>query len=110
MTEETLKLVIDVGLACDLGLHESIVLTQLHKWVEQSPIEREGRKWVYKSLREMQLEAFPFWDHTTILRTINSLIKDGYVIGRIFGTKSVRATKWLTINYDKINLPDDKEV
>jgi len=103
-TETSEKLVIDIGLACDVGLHESIVLTQLDKWLKETPYAKEGRRWVFKSLRVMQLEAFPFWDQTTIFRALNSLIADGYVIAKSFNGSR---TKWLTIDYNNINLYEE---
>ena len=66
-------LVIMPKLAVKIGLNESIILQQIHYWLE---INRKADKnlkgnfyWTYNSYREWQ-EQFPFFSLKTIQRTI----------------------------------------
>ena len=40
-------LVVIPSLACAIGLNESMILQQLHYWLQRSKNNKENRKWVY---------------------------------------------------------------
>ncbi len=99
MDEE--PLVILPSLAATIGLNESIVLQQLHYWLERSNHIHEGHKWVYNTYEEWQ-EQFPFWSESTIRRIITKLEKQGLIIAGNFNRSKIDKTKWYRIDYDKL--------
>ncbi|OQM47511.1 replication protein [Anoxybacillus sp. UARK-01] len=94
-------LVILPSLAKTVGLNESIILQQLHYWLERSTHTYEGYKWVYNTYEEWQ-EQFPFWSESTIRRIITKLEKQGLIITGNFNRSKIDKTKWYRINYEKL--------
>jgi DnaD/phage-associated family protein len=94
-------LVILPSLAATIGLNESIVLQQLHYWLERSTNVHEGHTWVYNTYEEWQ-EQFPFWSESTIRRIITKLEKQGFIITGNFNRSKIDKTKWYRINYEKL--------
>lgn len=98
-------LVVNVELARILGLNESIVIQQIHYWIEINKKKnhnfRDGRTWTYNSYPEWQ-EQFPFWSESTIKRIIVRLEKEGYIISTQYNKKTYDKTKWYTLDYEKI--------
>jgi DnaD/phage-associated family protein len=94
-------LVILPSLAAAVGLNESIVLQQLHYWLERSNHIYEGHKWVYNTYEEWR-EQFPFWSESTIRRIITKLEKQGLIITGNFNRSKIDKTKWYRINYEKL--------
>lgn len=101
-------------LAVRIGLNESIVLQQVHYWLEnkrKSTKERdlatertyqEGRFWTYDTYEQWQ-EQFPFWSVSTIERIFKKLEKSGVLISDTFNTWKADRTKWYTIDYDALD-------
>jgi hypothetical protein len=67
------------SLAQKIGLNEAVMLQQIHYWLVSSQHEKEGRKWVYNTYRDWQLQL-PFWSESTIKRSIKSLEDQGYLL------------------------------
>jgi DnaD/phage-associated family protein len=95
-------LVILPSLAASVGLNESIILQQLHYWLERSNHVYEGHKWVYNTYEEWQ-EQFPFWSVSTIRRIISKLEEKGLIIVGNFNKSKIDKTKWYRIDYEKMN-------
>ncbi len=90
------------ALACAIGLNEAIMLQQIHYWSRISEHEREGRRWVPMSARELA-EKFAFWSEATIKRTVASLRSRGLLlVGKKSDTSWERAN-WYAIAYDALN-------
>ncbi|WP_227396806.1 DnaD domain-containing protein [Jeotgalibacillus aurantiacus] len=90
------------GLAVKIGLNEAVILQQMHYWLNHSKNFRDGRKWVFKTYREWQLE-FPFWTERTVKRVFASLEKMELVISTSeYNEMSIDKTKWYSIDYDKL--------
>jgi DnaD/phage-associated family protein len=103
-------LVILPSLAASVGLNESIVLQQLHYWLERSNHVYEGHKWVYNTYEEWQ-EQFPFWSESTIRRIITKLEKQELIITGNFNRSKIDKTKWYRINYEKFaQLQDEQSI
>jgi DnaD/phage-associated family protein len=96
-------LVILPSLAANVGLNESIILQQLHYWLERSTHIHEGYKWVYNTYEEWQ-EQFPFWSVSTIRRIISKLEEKGLIIVGNFNKSKIDKTKWYRIDYAKLNV------
>jgi DnaD/phage-associated family protein len=94
-------LVILPSLAATVGLNESIILQQLHYWLERSTNVHEGHKWVYNTYEEWQ-EQFPFWSVSTIRRIITKLEEKELIIVGNFNKSKIDKTKWYRINYEKL--------
>lgn len=92
-------LVVSPLLAVKLGLNEAMVLQQIHYWLEKSLHVHEGRKWVYNSYKQWQVQ-FPFWSETTIKRTIKSLEEQGLITSGNFNHSKMDRTKWYSIDYE----------
>jgi DnaD/phage-associated family protein len=101
-------LVILPSLAAKVGLNESIILQQLHYWLERSNHIYEGHKWVYNTYEEWQ-EQFPFWSVSTIRRIISKLEDKGLIIVGNFNKSKIDKTKWYRIDYDKMNALSEPE-
>jgi DnaD/phage-associated family protein len=95
-------LVILPSLAASVGLNESIILQQLHYWLERSNHIYEGHKWVYNTYEEWK-EQFPFWSVSTIRRIISKLEEKGLIIVGNFNKSKIDKTKWYRIDYEKMN-------
>jgi len=71
-------LIIIPDLAVKVGLNESIILQQIHYWLEiNKKVGRnylENRFWTYNKYEEWQ-KQFPFWSVSTIKRAIYNLEK-----------------------------------
>lgn len=99
-------LVLSPTLAKELGnLNEAVFVQQLHYWLENKKQAGknfvEGRYWVYNSVEEW-LKQFPWLSSATLRRTIDSLVKKGYVIKGNFNTKKMDHTIWYSLNYEKL--------
>ncbi|WP_238941809.1 hypothetical protein [Bacillus sp. REN10] len=94
-------LVIIPSLATKIGLNESIILQQVHYWLQSSEHEHDGRKWVYNTYEQWQ-EHFPFWSISTIRRSIKSLEDAGLLIAGNFNKRKSDKTKWYSIDFEKV--------
>lgn len=98
-------LVINVELAKKLGLNESIVIQQIHYWLEINRKSNrnyiDGKYWAYNTYPEWR-KQFPFWSEPTIRRIFKNLEKAGYLITDNFNKKKYDQTKWYTLNYSSL--------
>lgn len=89
------------NLAVKIGLNEAIVLQQMHYWLIVSGNKRDGRFWVYNTYDDWS-EQFPFWSKSTLIRTLDSLIKKELIMTGNYNKAKFDRTKWYTINYEKV--------
>jgi len=94
-------LIILPQLAVEIGLNESIIIQQLHYWLEKSENIRDGHKWVYNTYGDWQ-KQFPFWSESTIRRIITRLETLGIIVSANFNRSKIDKTKWYRIDYDKL--------
>jgi DnaD/phage-associated family protein len=87
------------SLAEKIGLNEAIILQQLNYWIQISKHEHEGRKWVYNTYEDWQMQ-FPFWSISTIRRAISKLEKEGLLIAGNFNRSHIDKTKWYSIDFE----------
>ena len=95
-------LVIQPQLAEALGLNESIVVQQLHYWIQRSKNVYEGKQWVYNSYADWQ-KQFKFWSERTVIRIFQSLEKKKIVESKQLDEKNGNQTKYYTINYQVLD-------
>jgi len=90
------------NLAVKIGLNESILLQQIHYWVEinkrSSKNYIDGKYWTYNTYIEWQ-KQFPFWSISTIQRTIKTLESMHLISFANYNKMQIDKTKWYTINY-----------
>jgi hypothetical protein len=90
------------SLAAAIGLHEAIVLQQLHYWLLASPHERDGRVWVYNTLEGWHAQ-FPFLSLMTLRRALGELEHRRHlVLTARYNRLPTDRTKWYTIDYDAL--------
>ncbi|MEK5444735.1 MULTISPECIES: DnaD domain-containing protein [unclassified Fredinandcohnia] len=85
-----------------LGTNESIILQQIHYWLQRSKHIKLNRKWVYLTYDQL-VEQIPFLSKSTIRRTILKLENKGYLTSQNFNRLKLDKTKWYSINYENLN-------
>lgn len=91
------------SLAAAIGLHEAIVLQQLHYWLLTAPHERDGRVWVYNTLEGWHAQ-FPFMSLATLRRALADLEhRRRLVLTARYNRLPTDRTKWYTIDYDALD-------
>ncbi len=96
------------SLAMEIGLNESILFMQLEFWISITPDDdthvRDGKKWIWKSVRDMQDEVFPFWSIDKINRIVNNLLKQKLIfVNTSYNKFSYDKTRWFAINFDTVS-------
>ena len=84
-------------LAKEIGLNESLLLLQLDYLIAISNHEKEGQRWTYQSVTDIE-KMFPFWSRATINRVIKSLENRGLINVGNFNRKKYDKTRWFSIN------------
>ncbi len=101
-------LVIQKGLAKEIGLNKAIVVQQLHYLIKRRREDdrdryfHDDRWWVYNSYQKWQDEFFSFWSVRTVRRIFKSLEEDGVFIVDNFNQESYDKTKWYSIDYQRL--------
>ncbi|QGG51575.1 hypothetical protein [Lysinibacillus pakistanensis] len=88
-------------LAVAIGLNNSIVVQQMHYWLRVSKNERDGHKWVYKTIDEWN-EEFPFWSKRTLERVIQNLEDMEILAAGNYNKLKMDRTKWYRIDYEML--------
>lgn len=97
-------MIIDRKLATVFGLTETIILQEIHYWIQKN--EKDGRNyhegyyWTYNSYTKWQKDFFPFWCESTIKHTILKLEKEGLLVSGSFDPNKYNHQKSYRINYD----------
>lgn len=86
------------SLACAIGLGEAIVLQQLHYWLQRSPHERDGRRWIPQTYQQWQ-DQLPWWSMRTLKDLLPDLEARGLIVTANHNRLATDRTKWYTINY-----------
>jgi len=91
------------SLACEIGLNESIILQQVHYWLNPRINKnfKEGHHWVYNSYDQWK-EQFPFWSIRTLRRTFLSLEEMGLLVSDNLNNRGFDKKKWYRIDYIKL--------
>lgn len=102
-------LVVQPSLSRLVGLKESIVLQQVHYWLQRSTNIKDGYKWVYNSYPQWY-EQMPLWKSETTMRTaFKNLEKKGLLITANYNKAGFDKTKWYRIDYDKLSSLEIKQ-
>lgn len=83
-------------LANEYGLHEALVLRQLHYWLGRATIFEQGTPWVYKTVSEWS-EEFTWWSRSTVHKLLADLAGDNLITIRPADGRT-----YYTINYEKL--------
>lgn len=97
------------SLATRFGLHEAIILQQIHYWLNpnrKSGKPADGRSWIFNSYKQWH-EQFPFLTEKVIGNAVRSLETQGILLSRqdLNPTGSDRR-KWYTIDYQALYSAD----
>lgn len=94
-------------LATIIGLNESIVLQQIHYWLEinrKANVNYKDRHyWTYNTYDKWK-EQFPFWSVNTIRRIIKSLEQQKLIIYGNYNKLKFDRTKWYRIDYERLDM------
>lgn len=94
-------LVIAPSLAELVGLNESIILQQLHYWLNKSSKDIDGHTWIYNTYDDWK-DQFPFWSISTIRRIISTLENSGIILTANYNQRKFDKTKWYSLDYEKL--------
>jgi DnaD/phage-associated family protein len=89
------------SLAKEIGLNEAIVIQQIHFWMQQSRHKKDGRIWIYNTVKDWE-QQFPFWSESTIKRILNKLYKEGFIVKGNYNKANYDKTIWYSIDYEKL--------
>ena len=94
-------LIIIPELAVLIGLNESIILQQIHYWLQKSTHFYDGRAWVYNSIPQW-CEQFPFLSQRSIERALASLKNLRLILTANYNKLKQDRTLWYAIDYDEL--------
>ena len=98
---EGVAIPVSLELAQITGVHESLLLQQVHYWINKSGKYIDGKYWIYNSYNDWhkQLKCLSC---NQIRRAFESLEKKGLIISKKMKSSRFNHTKWYTIDYDKV--------
>ena len=102
-------IVFDRTLAREIGDRHAPVLQQVHYWIEvnrkkkNKEVYKDGYYWTYRSIKKWHEEEFDYLSFSTVRRTFDDLIEDGYLITGEYNKFGADRTKWYRVNKDKIS-------
>ena len=102
-------IVFDRTLAREIGDRHATVLQQVHYWIEinrkkkNKEVYKDGYYWTYRSIKKWHEEEFDYLSFSTVRRTFDDLIEDGYLITGEYNKFGADRTKWYRVNKDKIS-------
>lgn len=90
-----------------IGLNESIVIQQVHYWLEINRKAKinfhDGKTWSYNTYEKWQVENFDFWSVRTVRRVFTNLFDKGILIKGNYNLHKYDRKLWVTIDYDKLD-------
>ena len=96
-------LLIPPELAKEIGLHEAVILQQIHYWLGKSNHLINGCRWIYNTYQAWQ-EQFPFLSLSAIRRAIARLEGLNLLKTERFDKQRWNQTKWYSINYQRLEV------
>ena len=102
-------IVFDRTLARLIGDRHATVLQQVHYWIEinrkkrNTDVYKDGFYWTYRSIKKWHEEEFDYLSLSTVRRTFDDLIEDGYLITGDYNKFGADRTKWYRVNTEKIS-------
>lgn len=96
-------LVVNPDLAVEIGLHEAIILQQLHYWTEKnnSGIRVDGTVWIYNTYEQWRIQ-FPFLSQSTIKRCLSRLKQIDLINVKQLNKHKHDRTNFYSINYESV--------
>ena len=89
-------------LAKELGLEETIVVQQLHYWLQRCGKLVDNAIWIYNSFDEWS-NQFSYWSVSKIKRIFYSLERQKIIFSKKINKSNSDHTKWYTIDYNKLS-------
>jgi len=109
---DEVPVVVSKELSVNIGLNEAIVLQQVYYWVEINKKAnrnfREGRYWVYNSIKAWHEDNFDYWSSITVKRTFSKLEDMGLLLSANFNSDPRDNTKWYTVDIDAVDALKNK--
>lgn len=101
-------IVFDRTLAREIGDRHATVLQQVHFWIElnkkkkNKEVYKDGYYWTYRSIKKWHEEDFDYLSLSTVRRTFDDLIEEGYLITGDYNKFGADRTKWYRVNKEKL--------
>ena len=101
-------IVFDRTLAREIGDRHATVLQQVHFWIELNKkkknieVYKDGYYWTYRSIKKWHEEDFDYLSLSTVRRTFDDLIEEGYLITGDYNKFGADRTKWYRVNKEKL--------
>lgn len=101
-------IVFDKTLAREIGDRHATVLQQVHFWIElnkkkkNKEVYKDGYYWTYRSIKKWHEEDFDYLSLSTVRRTFDDLIEEGYLITGDYNKFGADRTKWYRVNKEKL--------
>lgn len=89
----------NVQLCLRIGEAEAEFVGQLHYWLQTSKHEVDGRKWIYNTVDQWQMQ-FPYWSKRKMEMVLKSCRDEGLILVGEFNRVRSDRTIWYTIDYD----------
>lgn len=89
------------SLAVTFGINQAIVLQQFQYWLSRSNHIQDGRKWIYNTYDDWQIQ-FPWLTTRTLKNIVKKLVDQGVLILANYNKLSFDRTNWYSIDYDKL--------
>lgn len=101
MNAKNFQYVLDVNLACLVGIDEAILLRNIAYWCFKNKANernfKNGRYWTYNTLKAYA-EEFPFWSVQNIRTILNRLIHKGWLLKGSFNKDNLNHTCWYALS------------
>ena len=94
-------LVISPSLARIVGLHEAIVIQQLHYWLQLKPVDADGRRWIYNTYEQWHAQI-PFLAAESIRKVVRGLRERGIVLSRPKDAGSWNRVNEYSLDYEAL--------
>lgn len=93
------KIQLDDQLACEIGIKEALVLSQINFWLQKKPHWRDGSPWIYNTYEQWQ-EQLCFYSRDSIKLALKKLRELGLITSSNYNKFRGDRTRWYTIHYD----------
>ena len=102
----------NVGLACQYGIEEAIMIDNLYYWIKKNVANEknhyEGRYWTYNTAKAFA-EIFPYISATKIYRILAKLEQENVIIKGKFNQDKYVQTNWYSFTDDALIVLDSQK-
>lgn len=90
----------NVGVACEYGVNEAVLLQSIYEWVRMNEVRNEhfhdGRYWDRDSIDALA-QLFPYFTKRQIQYTLEKLEKHGLILVSNYNEQPLDQTRWYAL-------------